>query len=175
MNRKAETLLAATEGLGAGAFVVEVGTMRFDHEAPSDGASTLFLAERAKERGWKFVSIDNSEAAILNARTVLVGRGLDDAVELCLGDGEATLARMPGYIDFLYLDGAADPREALAQFMAARGKLAYRAGVAVDDVQEIAGAGPQGKGSLLLDRARELGWDVEVRETEPGYLMAVLT
>ena len=173
MNAKAALLLELTEGLGAGAVVVEVGTMRFGHEAPSDGASTLYLARRAKERGWKFVSIDNDEAAFLNAAKVLRVHDLQAVADLRLDDGAIVLANLIGPIDFLYLDGAADPGEALAQFEAAEHRIAPWAVVAIDDIQEIRPGEPLGKGERLLPALEARGWTVEVRPTEPGYAMAI--
>ena len=173
MNAKAALLLELTEGLGGGMVVVEGGTMRAPQEVASDGASTLYLARRAKERGWRFVSIDNDLDALINARTVLFAESLDGAVTLQVGDGATVLFDMPDSIDFLYLDGAADPGEALAQFEAAKGNLAPSAIVAVDDIQEIRPGEPLGKGERLLPALQARGWTVEVTPTEPGYAMAI--
>ncbi len=166
MNRKARTLLAAFDGLAEGTTVVEIGCARFAHEVPSDGWSTVYLAAEAAERGWELHSVDISEAAIRVARNATAGR----PITLHHSDGEAWLYDFGQAIDGLYLDGSANPAEALAQYEAAR--LADNATVAIDDVQTLGGL-PHGKGNLLLDRLRDDGFTVEIVDTHPDYKMAV--
>ncbi len=166
MNRKAACLLEAADRAGRGAVVVEIGCARELAEVPSDGWSTVYLAREAHARGWELHSVDSSPEAVDVARKVTAGF----PVEVHHADGAEWLEGFRRPIDLLYLDGAADPAEALAQYEAAM--LAQWVVVVVDDVQEFAGHN-HGKGDLLLDRLQEDGFDVEVHETEPGYLMAV--
>lgn len=166
MNAKAAALLQAFENLGAGATVVEIGCVRFAQEIPSDGWSTVHLATAAADHGWKLHSVDVDPQAVeiaCNATADLPG-------EVHLADGAEWLAAFAGPIDGLFLDGSADPAEAVAQYQAAR--LADRAVIVVDDVQPI-GQQAWGKGDLLLDALERDGFTVEVVDTEPGYRMAI--
>lgn len=166
MNLKAQTLLDALDCLDDGAVVVEIGCARFAHEIPSDGWSTVHLATAAGEAGWTLHSVDIDPSAVRVATAATDGL----SVTLHNADGAAWLRRFRGTIDALYLDGSANPAEALAQYEAA--KLADTAVVAIDDVQLLEGF-EHGKGDLLLDRLDADGFVVEVNDTEPGYRMAV--
>lgn len=166
MNRKASTLLAALDALGAGATVVEIGCARFGHDIPSDGWSTVHLARAADECGWTLHSVDIDPAAVRNAEAVTEGL----PVTVHNADGAAWLRDFAGPIDGLYLDGSANPAEAVAQYEAAT--LADGVVIAIDDVQAFNG-NEHGKGDLLLDRLRADGFTVELHDTEPGYRMAV--
>lgn len=170
MNAKASRLLSAAAYLREDALIVEVGMVRRDEEVPSDGFSTVYLAEQAAERGLRFVSIDNDPDTVAICAQVLDHLSLH-ATLIC-GDGEEEIAKIAGPIDLLYLDGAVDPADAVHQYKAAR--LADRATVVIDDVQPI-DKSKQGKATDLLPLLARHGWAVEVFETEPGYLMAVAT
>lgn len=172
MNLKARRLLKAGEGLGEGAVVVEIGCVRNEAEVPSDGYSTVYLGRRAKRRAWEFHSVDIDPAAIHAARSACEGL----PVALHQADGEEWLRRFRRPIDLLYLDGAADPEQAVRQYRAA--KLAHGATVVIDDAQPIVGDGlnlAQGKASTILTLLEQDGFRVKVYETEPGYRMAVAT
>ena len=167
MNAKAAHLLAAFSHLSAGAVVVEIGCARFPEERPSDGYSTPYLAEAGAEHGWEFHSVDSDAAAVLNATNLIAG--MPGTVHHA--DGVQWLSHGP-QIDGLYLDGSADPQEAVEQYRAAH--LAPGAVVVVDDIQPI-GEHALGKGHLLLDVLTADGYTVTIGATEPGYAMAVAT
>lgn len=169
MNRKASTLLAALDALPKGSVVVEIGTIRQDHDVPSDGFSTYYLAKRAVERDWEFHSVTNEPENTATARRVI-----DAGVGLHTADGAEWLGEFTKPINALYLDGAASPEEAMEQYWAAN--LAPGAIIAIDDVQNIDYEYERGKGTLLLDALAEEGYEVEIKPTEePDYLMAIAT
>lgn len=175
MNAKAERLLWAARDLEPGSFVVEIGTIRFSGEVPSDGWSTYYLAKAAQEHEWNFVSVDNDKRNLEICRTILAREDLLSNTSLVHSDGLKFLQEGFEVIDFLYLDGGSDPEDTLAQFEAAGSLL-----VAVDDVQahQVSLGGetvflPEGKGSALLPHLRQLDWDLNVYDTEPGFKMAV--
>lgn len=176
MNRKASTLIDAFAGLPRGSLIVEIGCVRFSREIPSDGYSTVHLAQAAGDRGWRMESIDIDPQAVRNARALLHHRRLDDVCRVTNADGAEWLRthnRKP--IHGLYLDGAADPAQAVEQYEAAN--LAPDAVIVIDDIQPIklapGNALDRGKGDLLLDRLEADGWTVTVHDTEKGYRMAV--
>jgi len=168
VNRKAERLLAAAEGLPEGAVLVEIGCVRYSAEFPSEGWSTVYLARAASDHGWTFHSVDNDLQAVQNAQSLCHG----EEVTIHCDDGAAWLAMFDGMIDLLYLDGSASPSEAVMQYLAA--PLSPTATVVIDDVQRI-GMQEQGKGDALLDLLTKDGFKVEISDTEHGYLMAVAT
>lgn len=167
-NPKANALLAAFGDLPSGAVVIEIGCARFREELPSDGWSTVHLARAALEHGWDFHSVDIDPAAVKNARALT--DGLPVNVHEC--DGERWLRAWCSPIDGLYLDGAAEPQQAVAQYEAAN--LADGVVIAIDDVQPI-GEHERGKGDLLLDRLEGDGFDVMLIPTFERYQMAVAT
>ena len=167
MNAKARTMLSAFHGLPAGATIVEIGCVRFRHDIPSDGYSTVHLGAEARQRGWIVHSVDIDPVAVENARDLTAGM----PVTVHEADGEAWLACFADMIDGLYLDGSASPEEALAQYEAAA-RADGPVVVVIDDVQAIAGT-ERGKGNLLLDRLIGDLYTVEIVDTEPGYRMAV--
>lgn len=169
VNRKATALLAAFDGLPAGALIVEIGCARFAREVPSDGWSTVHLARAAAEHGWRFQSVDIDDNAASVARDLLSSFDLDG--DVWVDDGAEWLTACSAPIHGLYLDGSADPEEALKQYEAAT--LAPGAVVVVDDVQAI-GDADFGKGDVLLERFAADGLVVEIVDTEPPrYQMAV--
>lgn len=168
MNRKAQRLLTSFGHLPSGSTVVEIGCVRVAEEVPTDGFSTFYLAQAAAERGWVFHSVDIDPNAVRAARKVT--RGLP--VKVHRARGVDWLAKFDEPINGLYLDGAADPQQAVDQFRNA--KLAQGAVIVIDDVQPIASS-PRGKGDLLIDTLKDVGFRVRVYKTEPGFLMAVAT
>lgn len=170
MNRKAATLLEAFGDLGAGAVVVEIGCVRQAHEVPSDGYSTFYLAQTAAESGWELHSVDVDLGAVRNAQSACEGL----PVSFWCADGAAWLADFSFAIDGLFLDGAANGQQTLDQYVAAT--LADRCVIVIDDVQDIILPGEilqRGKGGMLLDRLMADEFEVAIKDTEPGYQMAV--
>lgn len=172
MNLKAKRLLWAFNGLPDGATVVEIGCVRMDMEVNSEGFSTVYLAKRAKERNWKFFSVDIDPNAVTRAR-----RQTEHLpVSVQQADGATWLEVFNLEIDGLYLDGAAEPIQAVEQYFAA--ELAEKAVIVIDDVQGIKGEDgspdlKDGKGTALLGILKKDGWRVRTYDTEEGYKMAV--
>lgn len=165
---KAKRLTQAMRGLGRGTVVVEIGCARYSTEIPSDGWSTIYLAQEAARRGWDFHSVDTDPAAIETARTATANL----PVRFHCARGERWLYTFSRKISGLYLDGSDNPDETLLQYRAAR--LADQAVVVVDDAQAMEGR-PLGKANTVLIPLRQDGFRVRVHKTEPGYQMAVAT
>lgn len=165
-NEKAKRLLWAFRGLPKGSTIVEIGCVRRENEVPSDGYSTVYLAREAVTRGWIFHSID------IDQTSVSIARGLvsDYPTVVHKGEGARTLKRLDLLVSGLYLDGSADPGEALKQYRAAR--LAPRAVVVIDDAQRLHGR-DFGKAADLVSQLFADGFRVRFYDTEPGYRMAV--
>src|SRR3990167_9278189 len=175
VNSKAARLLQETEHLGLNSVVIEIGSLRSSQETPSDGWSTYYLAQRANERLWEFISIDNNPETSQLCRNVLGREGaLGARIHILTDDGALFLQSWSGAIDCLYIDGAASPEEAMAQFEAAEHSLHVGSVILIDDIQSFAEAGAQGKGTLLVPALVEKGWQVDIVPTEPGFLMAVV-
>lgn len=173
MNAKAARLVASIAHLGEGDVMVEIGCVRAPNEIPSDGYSTVYLAQAAKVQGFTFHSVDIDPNAVQIARHLTAGL----PAQVHLGDGAEWLqeqADLPQIrsIDALFIDGAASPEEALSQYDAAL--LDPEAVVIVDDIQAI-DTYVQGKGTELLTALERDGFEVQIYATEPGYLMAVAT
>lgn len=168
MNAKATTVLQAFDRLPAGAVVVEIGCVRFPSEISSDGYSTVHLARAATERRWVFHSVDIDPDAVEIAQAATEGL----AVTVHCASGADWLGSCGLVIDGLYLDGAAEPEQAVAQYRVA--ELSGGAVIVIDDIQPI-GLVERGKGDLLLDVLEADGWTVAIMDTEPGYRMAVAT
>jgi len=77
--------------------IVEVGTSR--------GASTLWLADAARNTGGRVLSVDLDAAAQAEARRIVAAAGLADQVSFRTVDGRAALADVAdGSVDLLFLD-----------------------------------------------------------------------
>ena len=167
MNAKASTLLAAFADLSHGAVIVEIGCVRFQNEIPSDGWSTVHLAGAAATSGWTMHTVDASLDATRIAAELTDGL----PVSVHWADGEQWLTAFPTLIDGLYLDGALEPAQALAQYEAAA-RVGRPKVVAVDDVQPTTRSRDErfehGKGDLLLDRLALDGYMVDIYDTEPA-------
>lgn len=112
--------------------VVEFGT--------SFGISTLYLASAVRDNGGGTVittelQADKARAAEKN----FAEAGLDDLIELRLGDARETLRELPGPVDLLLLDGWLDLRLPILELVAPR--LRPGALVIVDDVDLEIGRG----------------------------------
>jgi predicted O-methyltransferase YrrM len=81
--------------------IVEIGT--------SFGYSTIWLAAAAKEENGKVISFDVLPEKINEAAKNLKKAGLDDAVELILGDAHELLKKIKSSVDIVFLD--ADKRD----------------------------------------------------------------
>ena len=76
--------------------ILEIGT--------SNGYSTLWLAEAARDSGGKVVTIEALEPKQAYARAALTKAGVAGAVEFHLGDALELLEQLPGPFDFVLVD-----------------------------------------------------------------------
>jgi predicted O-methyltransferase YrrM len=76
--------------------ILEVGT--------SNGYSTIWLADAARETGGRVVTLERSPEKVAEARANLARAGLADHVEIREGPAAETLAALPGPFDFVFLD-----------------------------------------------------------------------
>jgi predicted O-methyltransferase YrrM len=141
-----------------------------------DGWSTVELAEsvaRTGLEGSRLFSIDISPESIAISRETVPG-DLHPWVTWITDDAQKAIKELPvDSIDLLYLDSSDDPRQILSEFEAALPKLGQESIVLVDDTGPYH-AGPDGKGTLVLPRARKLGWKIERRDDEKSH-MSILT
>lgn len=83
--------------------VVEFGT--------SFGISTLYLASAVRDNGGgQVITTELQQDKANQARENFAAAGLDDLVDLRLGDARETLRELPGPVDMLLLDGWLDLR-----------------------------------------------------------------
>lgn len=174
-NQKAHTLLYACQIAPKGGALVEIGCIREEHEVPTDGYSTVYLARQAEEEGHPFYSVDLFHENIDKARRVLNREGLEKAELVCC-DGKAFLEQWDveerGRISLLYLDSHREPRYSHDQFIAVRDKLAPGAVVAIDDAHEYDGHA-YGKATDLVKFFEEEDWSYKILPTELGFKMVV--
>lgn len=116
-------LLHTLARLGGCRTVVEVGT--------SYGFSGLFLAAAARANGGLLHTFDINPMKHEHAARHFAKAGLSDAVRLHTGDALAELPRLPGRVDFAFLD-AAKP-QTFDYWRAIEDKLSPRCVVAVDN------------------------------------------
>jgi predicted O-methyltransferase YrrM len=76
--------------------ILEVGT--------SNGYSTIWLADAARETGGRVVTLERSAEKVGEARTNLARAGLAEYVEIREGPAVETLHGLPGPFDFVFLD-----------------------------------------------------------------------
>lgn len=76
--------------------LLEVGT--------SNGYSTIWLADAARETGGRVVTLEHDVDKVREARQNLSRAGLSDSVEIRQGRAAETLAALPGPFDFVFLD-----------------------------------------------------------------------
>ena len=76
--------------------ILEVGT--------SNGYSTIWLADAARETGGRVLTLERSPEKVAEARANLARAGLTDHVEIREGPAAETLAALPGPFDFVFLD-----------------------------------------------------------------------
>ena len=80
--------------------IVEFGT--------SFGISTIYMAEAARQTGGKVISSELIESKAVKALNNITEAGLNDFVEIRIGDAMETLRGLSAPIDFLFLDGWKD-------------------------------------------------------------------
>jgi predicted O-methyltransferase YrrM len=148
-------VLARSPGEGV---LVEVGCIRSVEDA-HDGASTLVLAQWARDHRQLVHSIDVDSRNISLARSLLTARGLESYVCQWTSTGQQVLAHLDSPIAFLYLDGSDNPVDTLEQVQAAYHKLLPGARVIIDDCQAYRG-NKLGKGTHAIPRLQGLGWSV---------------
>lgn len=105
--------------------VVEFGT--------SFGISTLYLASAVRDNGGgQVITTELQPDKARKAQENFAAAGLDDVVDLRLGDARETLRELPGPVDLLLLDGWLDLRLPILRLVEPR--LRPGALVIVDDV-----------------------------------------
>jgi predicted O-methyltransferase YrrM len=168
VNHKARTILQAIAAHAPAGAIVEIGSTRSHDEIPSDGFSTVYLAYIAAASGREFDSVDTD----LNAVTIARELTADTAARVHLEDGTEFLRCYPDPIGVLYLDGALDPAETLAQYQAAA-MVETGALVLIDDAQPAGDQLEHGKATGVTSHLKQDGFRVAIRDTEPGYQMVV--
>ncbi len=101
LNLCAKTLGAKT--------IVEFGT--------SFGISTIYLAAAARDIGAKVIGTELEPTKAQKARDNLEEAGLDDLVDIRVGDAMETLQGIAGPVDLLFLDGWKDLYVPVAKMM----------------------------------------------------------
>ncbi|HEV8677060.1 MAG TPA: O-methyltransferase [Methylomirabilota bacterium] len=76
--------------------IVEVGT--------SNGYSTIWLADAARETGGRVVTLEVNPDKVQQAQANLARAGLSEVVDIRLGRAADTLATLPGPFDFVFFD-----------------------------------------------------------------------
>lgn len=113
-----------------GALIVEVGGMRSPGNVDGDGCASVAWAMHAEECGATFVSIDVDRAAVEATRRL--NASLLPVVAVC-ADGVEVLRALRTTVLLLYLDGADDAQQTVAQFFAAQALIPVHGLVVVDD------------------------------------------
>jgi predicted O-methyltransferase YrrM len=80
--------------------IVEFGT--------SFGISTLFLAAAARDNGGEVITTEWHVGKAAIAAKNIADAGLDDIVDVRVGDARETLGDLPGPVDLVFLDGWKD-------------------------------------------------------------------
>lgn len=181
MNEKARLAIDVFESLVEPKQVVEIGCIRMEQELPSEGYSTLYLAQACRDVRCAFLSVDTNPGHVETARAVLVSHGISNrlrGIKVEVGDGLEVLdnwgLREPcPPIDLLYLDGGGAPGVHLAQLQAAMMFLSDQAIIIVDDCHPH-GGNAMGKGTELIPWAEAEGMHVEIRSTFAEYRAAVI-
>lgn len=167
INRKAETLLEATRKAPTGLWI-EIGCIRENHEVPTDGFSTIYLAREAISRGCAFISIDKDPNIALMANKTLIAHRLPAFVRAV--DGKEFLQGIDDPISFLYFDSHRLPIFTTEQYIESH--LASGAVIAVDDCHSFDN-NKYGKGTHLVDIFEKQKIQYEIKDTEPGFKMLV--
>jgi len=173
MNLKAQVLIAAISLRPDARVLVEIGCIREATESPTEGFSTVYLAQEAKARHSLLYSVDLNPYNIRVARAAVMAYQLSDSVRFHEGRGADWLKGFADPIDFLYLDGSDDPQTNLEEFKAAETKLAPDAIVCIDDCHAYLGR-QFGKGDKVIPYAIEQGWMVRLVPTLHPWRTAIL-
>lgn len=113
--------------------IVEFGT--------SFGISTIYLAHAASQTGGKVVTTELLESKAKTAEKNITEAGLEDYVEIKVGDAMQTLKAYNNSIDFLFLDGWKDLYLPLFQILAPlfhKGTLIYADNMDMDGTKPYA-------------------------------------
>ena len=177
-NLREETLKEVVNALPQHPLIiVETGTLRDASPAArlSDGWSTYTLAQALADRAIpesRLYSID-IEPAYIETSKKAVPSALHPWVSWVCRDARLAIRELDvPRIDLLYLDSSDDPAEIMEEFECALPKLTRESVVVVDDTGPYH-AGPDGKGTVILPKARAMGWTVERRDNSRCH-MAVL-
>ncbi|MHA3020079.1 O-methyltransferase [Mycobacterium sp. BMJ-28] len=128
------------------------GARRIVEYGTSFGVSTLYLAGAVRDNGGGFVIATELQTAKAEAaQRNFTESGLDDLIELRVGDARQTLAELPDGIDLLLLDGW--PDLALDVLRLVEPRLRPGALVLVDDVEMDWGSDVHGPLLTYLDQS----------------------
>ena len=169
-NGKAKVLIESLARVPDPKIIVEIGSIRIPIDSASDGFSTMYLAQEAKNLGAHFFTVDLEQSHLRMAAGLMLERDLP--AFLVWGDGLEFLTRAPLEIDFLYLDGS-EPVSTMKQFQAAESKLTPGAVVCIDDCHNYSGW-EYGKGNIVVPYLQERSdWDVQIVPSAFQYMTAV--
>nr|MDT0660591.1 class I SAM-dependent methyltransferase [Micromonospora sp. DSM 115978] len=130
VSREGGQLLYLLARVASAQTIVEFGT--------SFGISTLHLAAAVRDNGGgRVITTELQADKARRAQESFAAAGLNDLIELRLGDARETLRELPGPVDLLLLDGWIDLRLPILQVVEPR--LRPGALVIVDDVDLYAG------------------------------------
>ena len=142
--------------------VVEIGCARSMNEAPTDGWSTVYLAQHESIL-W---SVDIDEEALAIAKLLVKQHSQGHVIHnIVCSDGTSFLSQW-NYpdIDLLYLDSSNDPLDTLTQAKVALPHMAEKGLILIDDVQPI-GANWFGKGTMAIPFLVQQGWKCLIEPT----------
>ena len=112
--------------------VRSTGAMRILEVGTSNGFSTIWLADAARETGGRVTTLEANPDKITLARENLARAGLGDRVEIRPGPAQDTLNSLPGPFDLIFLD--ADRGNYLAYLEAVVPKLVLGGLLVADNV-----------------------------------------
>jgi len=168
-NMKADALLYAVNIAPQEGVFVEIGCIREDHEVPTDGYSTVYLARYCQQHGIVFESYDINAENVAMANDVLEREGLSRRV--FVNDGvKALKLHHHEPISFLYLDSHRDPTFSMLQYNAAW--LAPGSVVAIDDAHAYDDF-KFGKATDLKTIFDDDGINYKILPTEQGFKMLI--
>ena len=113
--------------------IVEFGT--------SFGISTIYMADAAQQTGGKVITSELIESKAAKALNNITEAGLNDFVEIRIGDAMETLRGLSAPIDFLFLDGWKDlylPLFQMLEPLLHAGTLIYADNMDINGTQDYA-------------------------------------